>query len=158
MLKIPIPFLFLILLLCAGCNRGAPQHPFVEPGMSRAEVTEIMGTPLRIDSIRHVLSFDLGYMTVDLLDSLRLTLDETDGNNMLMGHPVCSSSADTTVYNWYYGPEVVDTMFTIDSAAPPRPHLERFWYSITKQRAVTFDGPSGRVLSRGFVVLRVAPR
>ena len=154
----PILLLHVLPLLLFGCGRGGPEHPFVEPGMSRTEVTNIMGAPVRVDSTQHVLTFNLGHMSSDILDSLRRTLDESEAGRMLMGHPVDSSAINNHYFNWYYGPEVIDTMFTFDSTASPKAGLGKFWYVITKQRAVTFDAEGGRVTARGFLVLNVSQR
>ncbi|MGA9119212.1 MAG: hypothetical protein WB699_07570 [Bacteroidota bacterium] len=148
----------LLLLLFSACTRQSAEHPYVERGMSRTEVTNIMGAPVRVDSIQHVLTFNLGHMSSDILDSLRRTLDESEAGRMLMGHPVDSSLVNIHYFNWYYGPEVIDTMFTFDSTESPKPGLDKFWYVISKQRAVTFDGDGGRVTARGFLVLKVAQR
>ncbi len=147
--------LCLILFFLPGCDHRGPEHPYVQTGMSKSQVTDIVGTPIRTDYIRHVHTFDLGNMTADRLDSLRRTLDVSEGNKMIMGHPLLATSVDSSHHNWYYGPEIVDTMFTFDAVPNPGSAVKKYWYAITKQRVVTFDAQSGLVSARGFVVLKV---
>lgn len=145
----------LILLLLAGCEQRGAEHPYVQPGMSKSQVTDLVGSPIRTDYIRHNHTFDLGNMTADRLDSLRRTLEKGEGNKMIMGHPLLATSADSSHLNWYYGSEIVDTMFTFDAVPDSSSAVKKYWYAITKQRVVTFDAQSGLVSARGFVVLKV---
>jgi outer membrane protein assembly factor BamE (lipoprotein component of BamABCDE complex) len=147
--------LALFSLFLLGCEHREPEHPYVQGGMTKTQVTDIVGTPIRTDYLRHVLTFDLGRMTADRLDSLRQTMEKNEGNQMIMGHPLLATSVDSAHLNWYYGAAIVDTMFTYDAAPNPGSTVKKFWYVITKQRAVTFDAQSGLVSARGFVVLKV---
>jgi len=145
----------LILLLMVGCERRDAEHPYVQTGMTKAQVTDLVGSPIRTDFIRHDLTFVLGNMTSDRLDSLRGTLEKGEGNRMIMGHPLLATSVDSSLLNWYYGPQVVDTMFTFDAVPDGSSTVHKFWYVTTTQRSVTFDAQSGLVSARGFVVLKV---
>jgi hypothetical protein len=149
--------LLFLVLSTMNCAKQTTQHPWVEPGMHRAKVLEIMGTPIRVDSIFHEYDFDLRGMTTESLDSLRRTFDDSLAHRMTLGYPVDHSHPSDQLVTWYYGPEVIDTMFTLqrDAAAPSS--YQKVWFVSRKQRAVVFDIKSGTVTELGFRVLHIRP-
>lgn len=146
-----------LVLSTVSCGKQTTQHPWVEPGMHRAKVLEILGNPVRIDSLFHEYDFDLRGMTIESLDSLRRTFGDSLANRMTLGYPVDRSHPSDRLVSWYYGPEVSDTMFTIQREAAASSPLRQVWFGIRKQRAVVFDVKSGTVTELGFRVLQISP-
>jgi hypothetical protein len=125
--------------------------------MSQTDVHAIMGTPIRTDSIYHQLELDLGAMTWESLDSIRRTLPQDEANKMSLGRPIDHSTHSDQFVSWYYGPVVVDTMFTFERVSTKAVSLARVSFQVWKQRAVVFDARTGTVKERGFSVLEVIP-
>ena len=140
----------------AGCSKQDKHHPWVEPGMSREQVRDLMGSPIKVDSVYHQYDFDLGSVTAESLDSLRRTLDESLAKKMTLGRPVDHSSRSDQYTSWYYGPVITDTMFTIDRKGPASNDFTKVWYESKKQRIVVFDNKTGTVRERGFNVLQIS--
>ena len=149
--------LVILVLTSMNCARQTTKHPWVEPGMHRSRVLEIMGNPIRIDSLFHDSEFDLRGMSVELLDSLRRTFDDSLARRMTLGYPVDRSHQSDQFVTWYYGPEVIDTMFTIHREGTAPSPLRKVWFAIRKQRAVVLDMRSGIVTELGFRVLHISP-
>jgi len=149
--------LVLLVLTTMNCAKQTTTHPWVEPGMHRAKVLEIMGTPIRIDSLFHDYGFDLRGMTIESLDSLRRTVDDSLAHRMTLGYPVDHSHQSDQFVTWYYGPEIIDTMFTIDREGTAPSPLRKVWFAIRKQRAVVFDMKGGIATELGFRVLHISP-
>jgi hypothetical protein len=143
-------------MLCAsGCSKQEGHHPWVEPGMSQAEVLALVGSPIRTDSIYHQYELVLGSLSWESLDSIRRSLGPDEGNRMSLGRPVDHSSRSDQYISWYYGPLVVDTTFTFERSGTEADSLTKLWFQVKKQRAVVFDVRSMAVKERGFSVVDV---
>ena len=124
--------------------------------MSYQQVRDLLGSPIRVDSIYHQYDFDLGSMTAESLDSLRRTLDDSLAKKMTLGRPVDHSYRTEQYTSWYFGRVITDTMFTIDRKNAPQSELTKVWYESKKQRIVVFDNKTGTVKERGFNVLQIS--
>jgi hypothetical protein len=149
-------FILAVLAIFASSCSKKEGHPWVEPGMSRTEVVNIMGQPIRTDSIYHQHDLDRGSIAWEKLDSIRRTLPVEEGNRMTLGRFVDHSAPSDQYVSWYYGPVVVDTSFTFERSAAQPDSLVKTWYLIKKQRAVVFDAKSMVVKERGFSIMSVS--
>ena len=154
-MKLSCILLAVLLSLAPGCSKKESHHPWVEPGMSRSEVLDIMGSPVRTDTFYHQYELTQKSMSWDQLDSIRRSLTREEGNKMVLGRPVDHSSRSDQYVSWYYGPVEMDTSFTLERVTGKPDSLAKVWFQFKKQRAVVFDARTMVVKERGFAVVDV---